>query len=547
MKTKNCSDCGSSFSIPDEDLALYEKFGIEPLNLCFKCDQKSRLCFRNERNLYLRKCDATGEKIVSIYSEDKLFKVYKSDYWYGDRWDGLDYGRNFDFNRPFFEQFKELQVEVPRLAVSVINCQNSDYCNTCYGNKNCYLIFGGDNNEDCLYGTLCMQNIKSLDLDFSNNNELCYMLGDTLGCYGCRFTFDSKNCKNCYFVSDCIGCNECILCTNLVNQSYNILNKKYSKDEYFEKKDGLINGSFIQQEKNFEEFRKLREKRIVKYSHILNSVNCSGDYIKNSKNCRNCFVISECEDLTNIIFADKCRDCFNCSILGVGTEFSYGLISTYGTYKSKFSFFTIDSSNIEYSDFNIGCHNLFGCVGLKNKDYCILNKKYSKEEFKNLRKNIVEHMKRTGEWGQFLPKDASPFGYNESTAHDYYPLSKEQAIKEGFKWKDEDMRDYKPQSYEVPDNIKDISEEICSETLACEDCGKNFKILDTELRFYTRMKIPIPRKCSDCRHKERMNLRNPKKLWKRKCEKCGIDVLSSYAPERPETVYCEKCYLETVV
>ena len=55
--------------------ALYEKFGFEPLNLSFVDAQRRRLCFRNERTLYTRKCDATGENLISVYSEDKPFKI----------------------------------------------------------------------------------------------------------------------------------------------------------------------------------------------------------------------------------------------------------------------------------------------------------------------------------------------------------------------------------------------------------------------------------------------------------------------------------------
>jgi hypothetical protein len=58
------------------------------------------------------------------------------------------------------------------------------------------------------------------------------------------------------------------------------------------------------------------------------------------------------------------------------------------------------------------------------------------------------------------------------------------------------------------------------------------------------MQIPIPRRCFYCRHDSRINRRNPYKLWHRKCMKEGCDneFETSYDPERPEIVYCEKCY-----
>lgn len=138
----NCQDCGLSFEPSAEEKALCKKFNVEPQDLCFDCAQKQRLCNRNERTLYTRKCDATGKTIISIYSPDSPYKAYKADYWHSDKWDPLSYGRDFDFNRPFFEQFHELKIQVPRLALSNINPVNSDYCNMCVGNKNSYMIFG---------------------------------------------------------------------------------------------------------------------------------------------------------------------------------------------------------------------------------------------------------------------------------------------------------------------------------------------------------------------------------------------------------------------
>ncbi len=551
---KPCQQCGATFQITPEDLELYQKFEIEPQPLCFECDQKQRLCFRNEHALYTRKCDATGETIISIYAPDNPYKVYKSDYWYSDKWDPLEYGQEFNFQRPFFEQLKELQLKVPRLALNNINPENSDYCNSCIGNKNCYLVFGGDYNEDCMYGTLCMKNRSSLDLDIlSNENELCYMLSDTVNCYGCQFAFNSSNSNNCYFISDCTGCSECILSNNLKNKSYYIFNKPYSKEEYFKKKAELLNGSWQQQQENYRQFLELLKRRTVNFANNISAENCTGDYIKNSQNCHNCYDVTGSQDGNNVILGYVTKDCLNSCLLGHKCELCYNIVSGVGIYNTRFSFFIVDSSNIDYCNFVENCQDLFACVGLKQKKYCILNKQYSKEEYVVLRAKIIEHMEKTGEWAKFLPKDLSCFGYNETTAQDYYPLTKEQALKEGFQWRDEENKHIQPQTYNMPDQIKDVPDSISSEIFVCQastawgsGCGKNFKIIPQELKFYRQMNIPLPHQCPNCRHIFRMSLRNPRKLWERHCAKCGTTIQTSYSPERPETVYCKKCYLKEI-
>ena len=544
---KKCKQCGDNYEITSKELELARKFEAVKQNLCFSCSQKNRLCFRNERTLYNRKCDFSGESIISVYAPDKPYKVYKNDYWYSDKWDPLEYGQEFDFSRPFFEQYHELQLKVPRNALLNINGTNSDYCNYTYSNKNCYLIFGGDFNEDSMFGTLCMHNQNVLDCDYSNDSKFSYMLNDAVNCYECQFVFDSKNCTNCYFISDCTNCTECILCTNLNNKSYCINNIQLSKEEYFQKKQEFMTGGFLQQQKNFQDFLELRKKRIVKYSHTLSCEHCSGDYLKNSKDCQNCYDASDSQDLYNVFFAAKARDSFDASLLGDNAQLIYNTVACMQSYNIRYCYFVIDGSNLEYCEQIHNSQDLFGCISLRRKQYCILNKQYSKEEFEDLRKKIIDHMKRTREWGQFFPKKLSCFGYNESPANEHYPMSKEEALKQGFLWYEKDqMNRYEGGIYEIPDNIKDVPEQITKQILLCSDCKKNYRIVLKEFEFYKKMRLPIPRNCPDCRHKVRLSMRNPRRLYARMCMKCSAPVQTTYASERPEKVYCEKCYLETV-
>lgn len=204
------------------------------------------------------------------------------------------------------------------------------------------------------------------------------------------------------------------------------------------------------------------------------------------------------------------------------------------------------STNVTYCDLCLYSTDCFGCVGLRRKKYCILNKQYTKEEYEKLVPQIIGHMKKTGEFGEFFPMSMSPFAYNDSVASEYYPLSKEEVQAKGLKWREPDAKEAVSQTYSVPDDIKDVTDAVLSETLGCETCGKGFKIIPQELQFYREMKLPIPRSCWICRHWERRALKNPRIVRQRGCTNCGAQIFSTYAPERSEPVYCEKCYLEFV-
>lgn len=476
-------------------------------------------------------CDATQKKIVSIYHPDSEFIVYNQNFWYSDKWDPLSYGRDFDFSKSFFEQFHELSKSVPRIALINIDAVNSEYCNMSCGNKNCYLICGGDFNQDCMYGSLPMHNTSCLDIDYSNDNTLCYEMSDSTNCYNCRFVTDSRNCQNSAFISDCISCTDCILCVNLVQKSYCIENVQYTKEDYFKLKQNLIDGIWDTQNKLVQKWQELKSSRTVKFSHQVNCQDCSGDYLKNSKNCQFSFDVSESEDLKNVIFAYRCKDCYDSDLLGEGTQLSHNTISTLGGYNCSFCYMIINCSNVEYSTYIHNSKNIFGCVGLKRNEYCIFNKQYSATEYETLKTKIIEHMKQTGEWGNYFPSYISDFGFNESSAHDYFPLSKDEALALGFKWQDQ------PQ-----DRTADTSED----RILCLDCNCNFKIQKQESDFYTQNQIPVPRHCPNCRQKRRAKVRNPRFLWTRKCQCCNQQLQSSYAPNRPERVLCEGCYLNEV-
>jgi len=89
---------------------------------------------------------------------------------------------------------------------------------------------------------------------------------------------------------------------------------------------------------------------------------------------------------------------------------------------------TTNLTNCEYCNQLTGCDDMFGCMGLKKKRFCILNKQYSKEEYEDLRTKIIKHMLKTGEYGEYFPQDLCPYAYNETITMEYFPISKEEAL-----------------------------------------------------------------------------------------------------------------------
>jgi len=524
-----CRVTGKQFTLSEAEVAQYKKFGFEPLSECFEANHRHRMSFRAGRRLYRRKCDATGAQIVSYYHEDKPFPVYDREYWNGDYWDGMDYGQDFDFNRPFFEQFKELLLKVPKMALINVNPDNSDYCNI---------------------GHLNIRNTNSVDIDFSNENELCYALHNSDNCYNCRFTIDSNNCTDCAFVSDCSSCTDCILCTNLNKKQYCIENEQLTREEYEKRKKDYITDGYELNHQHYYRLMELRKQRIVKASHILNSEDSSGDYVEGCKSCHNCYDAWNSQDVRNAFVAYESTDVLNCDYVGSHSQNCYNIIGTIVSTNCMMNVTSFHCSDVTYCDNVVSSSNVFGCCGLKRKEYCILNKQYTKEQYEELVPRIIEHMKQTGEWGEFFPKSFSGFDYNDSCAHEWYPFTKEEALAEGFTWNDnvqEPVHALKTiPAEELPDKLQDIPDDVLNWALICKETGELFKLTPLELRFYREHNLPIPRLCPNARYQERMRFMNKPELYDRQCQKCSKDVQTTYAPDRPETVYCEGCYLKEV-
>ncbi len=554
---QSCKQCQANFTITDEDLVFYDKVSpvfngvkcsIPAPVLCPDCRHQRRITFRNDRNMYQRKCDGTGKAIVSLYSPDKPYPVYENPYWWSDAWDECSYGRDFDFSKTFTEQFRELQLVVPRLSmiddgVQSLNCQ---YCQDFAYGKNCYLVIGSWHVEDVLYSEH-LTNVKDSSdcLMVNTDTELAYECINSSNLYQCIYVTNSQNCRDCFFGFDLIGCKNCFGCSSLRQKEYYIFNKAYSKEEYENKIKEFDVGSyaFIESMKvKFDEFVKTLPH---KSNCNRNCENCVGNYLYNSKDSDG-FEFFNSQNARYCIRGISYQNSMDMYQAGL-PQWSYNSVTCDEGYMNHFSLYCWKGKYNLYSDTCQNCENVFGCISMKRKKYCILNKQYTEEEYEALMPKIIEHMKSTGEWAEYFDKTLTPFSYNETIAQDYFLLKKDEALAQGFLWK-EDMETLSSdsESTDIPDHIRDVKDDITQKVLHCQKSGKKYKILPQELALYRKMNIPIPRLCFNERHLERTGRVNPRKLWNRQCAKCSKAIQTSYAPERPEKVYCEDCYLKEV-
>ena len=557
-----CQNCKKEFVMDPEDFNFYEKIKVPPPTWCPECRQLRRYAWRNERTLYRRNCDLCGKSTVTIYSPNKPHKVYCNECWWGDGWDPASFGQDFDFSRPFFEQFHELQLKVPRMALLNKNSINSEYTNHSSDNKNVYLSFSCFYNEDVMYSTLIWTSRDVMDSNYIyEKGERLYEIIDSRTCYQCQYGILLKDCSSCFYCYDCRGCNDCFMSSNLRNKSYVFKNQQYSREEYLKKIKDYELSSFTVREGLNKEFKDLMEQGTIhRYVISERNINSLGNMIFDCRNANQTFEAYDVENSKYLICTpDGIKDSMDLYHVGDKVELAYECQGCARSSNIHFCHLSYDDVNLDYCDTCHNSQNLFGCVSVKKGEYMIFNKKYLKADYQILKEKIIEHMKKTGEYGEFFPPQISPVCYNETQGNFYEPMKKEEILAKGWHWEEKIPGTFGKETVEsvsIPDKIEDVPDTFLNEVFACVDCLKNYNITKNELFFLRKEKIPLPRKCPNCRYKRRFDLRLPRKLWYRACmcKKeghnhsgiCPNEFETSYAPNRPEKVYCESCYNKEV-
>ena len=582
---RNCQNCRQDFTIDEADFEFYKKIQVPPPTFCWLCRAQRRLAFRNDRALYPRTSSMSGEKIFSTYPEDVPFPVYTQPEWHGDGWDALSYGRDYDFSRPFLEQFYELWKVVPRPAKSITIIYNSDYSNNASDLKNCYLVFNTTGAEDCAYGNAISHSRNSFDNSHARHLELSYQNFWALKSSRAIYCSQFAECTDIYFSKNLRGCNNCFGCVGLRSKSYCFFNEQLTKDEYQKRVAQYDLGSYAGLQKTLMETRAFWEKFPVKYLEGMRNTNVSGGYVSLSKNVKNSYLVVGGEDMRYCQYMDEPspKDCYDHLIWGHTTSLSYECAMTGECHNTRFCLQTYTNiEDTEYTEYCRSCSHVFGSISLQNKQYCILNKQYTKEQYEELVPKIRKHMidmpykSKAGHvyrYGEFFPPEFSPFGYNETLAQEHLPLTPDVAATQGFNWREIERKNHTvtlPHG-QIPDHIKDAGDDILKQVIGCSHEGKcdhgctgAFRIIPQELQYLRKMNLALPRLCVNCRHRERISQRNPIPMHKSHCMcaggksengvytnienhahgagKCPVVFETTFVPERSSMVYCEECY-----
>jgi hypothetical protein len=469
---------------------------------------------------------------------------------------------------------------------------NSNYINLAWPSKDCYMITETDRCEWCYYGYTIYDCNYCVDCSYIYFSELCYESVDIKNSYKLSYCRSCYNCKDCALCVDCSNISHCYGCRNLNEWEYMINNKQYTKEEYDVMMQEIWNVELV--------WNNLKKA----YYGIQNSWNTIWNFITHSQNLVFCFDVDEdrdCKYVTLVHHAQDCMDYFSrwweASLIYEAQNSWFGF-----TNSSFCNYVRNNCSNILYSDLcPINNSHIFWCIGLRNKQYCIFNKQYTKEDYEIMVWRIIRHMQTTGERWEFFHPSLSPFWYNETVAQEYYPIEIQNSKFKIKNWNiDYSQFWYHRSTYssdpKIPDGVKTIdcrqpewaedseqwkqlnqmtvgthgnvsvvgdsesiqqNYDICKQIILCELSWRPFMLQKAEIDFYRKHSIYLPRKHPDVRHEERMKLRPGRTLFLRNCDCCGKEMLSVYpvgthgnasvhSNVSEQQVYCESCYQKEI-
>ena len=420
------------------------------------------------------------------------------------------------------------------------------------------------------------------------NSQHIYEWLDCENCNNCHYIQRCKDCADVYISLDCDNCKHCIGCKNLKNKEYYVFNQAVTQEQ-FEK----IKKDFTHDEqKRVEIFEKAKQVKYEYPSKCLTLIQCentqNSNQCFNSENVSNSFDIANCRDVkyTYEMLLWWANDCYDYDIWWENASLMYEVHCSGNAHQILFCNVVWGGNKVFYCDnCLVEVRDCFGCIGLhENEQYCILNKQYTKESYEKTVAQIIKHMQKTGEWGEFFPSSLSPFGYNETHAQEYYPITGPQpnllpkgegvkgiikdnqfiplplgALEWGisllplgeagwgiFNWSNYEIPFPKVEKIipanKLPHDIHQIPDDILNWAIECEVSKKPFRIIQQELEFYKTHALPLPKRSPEQRYRDRFILREPRKVFSRKCDKCSIEIQTTIATTRPEKVYCAGCY-----
>ncbi len=454
------------------------------------------ICSRYPATLYKR------EGLISKFPD--IGRVRITDVMNFEKWrDGLPY-LEYDQTLSLFDNIAKLYkiVELPNLFSYGSN-ENANFTDLSVNSKNIHLSFlTVDDCENICYAFSIKGHCRNIFnstavLNYSENVYFGEGIVNSSRIFFSKFIINSFDVR---FSTNLTNCQNCIFCDNLENASYCIHNKQLTKEDFLKEKEKIL----AQKNKFLPWYQELPFQgnnigsHNVRWSFVQDSDSVEDGYLcYQIKNWRNIVMVGwegVNENMYDVCssWAIKNNDFYATSWAGIWSQ-------------NVFCSWHISWANIYYSYYTDACSYCLGCIWLKNKSFCILNKQYTKEARLELADKIFAQMDADWSLWAFFPWWLSPFYFNDTMAYlvdDSF--TKDEVAKEWYMRREEKITVDIPAWVEVIE-VKDLSlyqwfdeqwkrkinPDILKKVIK-DTNGDCYRIVPMELDFLQKHWLPLP-------------------------------------------------------
>lgn len=290
----------------------------------------------------------------------------------------------------FFAELQRIILSQPKLPAAIVSCDACEFCNEVYNCKNLFYCFDTYSTTDSFYLFDCFMCANCGDCDYGVESELCYESVDPFKAFNCDFVEYCANIRDSAYSYNCFNCHDIFGCVNLKNKEFCIFNRQLTEEEYKEK---------------VKKFKSLPSEKILAVVDDLkkrfpltqtieghNDNTTFGNYIHYNKNCYLCFDAAHDEDCGYLYDSFYCSTSYDLTYVAQGVDLSYQGIDSTRSFNNNY---VIHINQCQDNSYLFNCFNVknsLGCVGIKNKEYCILNRQFTKAEYETLSTQLLSQI-----------------------------------------------------------------------------------------------------------------------------------------------------------
>lgn len=540
-----CPISGETWEMTEEELKWMRKFSVPPSDLHPMVRRRWLNGFNLGVEMWRNKDMLTGESILSYVHPDNPIPVVKDKSWFEQDWskEAID----LDTSKPFFDQMRELVFKVPVPALRSYNPPINSVGASFISVEDSFMVFAGvKDTKRSGYGWLLNDIENCQDLFSAYSSRYSFSINHCERLHNCRVALQSFDCLNSSFLFDCRNCEDCFGGFNLRNRKFVFWGEQLTEEEYRKRVaeiDLTSHKTFSEQKDRYINY--LAKEAIWPENFNVQTEDCTGDYIVKSVRCHDGHTLKDAKDLYQCQLSHS-----NCeqSAYTSGFANSSDMYMCAGITNSSDCKFCSSSSACQNSEYLFSCRDCescFGCVGLRNKKFCILNKQYTEEEYW---KKVDEIKTSMVEYGTMLPADFSPAGFEFASDIFFdYPKKELEALKAphfdpnvGSVQDTAGMMD--PES--LPDRLEDC-EEFVGKPLLDKELNRAFAVRKDDYAFYKKLGLPFPRRHYIDRLKKLARLASTFEMTDATCQKCEKEIrVAEHLRFKERKMYCYPCYLE---